>query len=125
MNHDGMKQLLVLALTFFIPVAPVVGIIALLILVDYGLGHWVRNKKGECFQKEKALKGASKVIVWTVVLPVAYMVEFVIIPELPLMRLSAAWIAYHELKSIFGHANVITGYDIWDAIRSAIAKKLG
>lgn len=59
---------------------------------------------------------ADKMVLYPVGIVAAYVLEIHWMPELPVMRISTAWFAITETKSIFENLGSILGIDAWAAI---------
>lgn len=61
-------------------------------------------------------KTADKLVLFPCGIVAAYFLEIHWLQELPVMRISTAWFAITEVKSIFENAGAILGIDAWGAI---------
>ena len=61
-------------------------------------------------------KTADKIVLYPCGIVAAYFLEMHWMPELPVVRISTAWFAITEVKSIFENAGAILGIDAWGAI---------
>lgn len=61
-------------------------------------------------------KTADKIVLYPCGIIAAHFLEIYWMPELPVMRISTAWFAITEVKSIFENAGAILGIDAWAAI---------
>ena len=59
---------------------------------------------------------ADKIVLYPCGIVAAYFLEVHWLPELPVVRISTAWFAITEVKSIFENAGSILGIDVWAAI---------
>jgi hypothetical protein len=59
---------------------------------------------------------ADKIVLFPIGIVAAYVLEIYWMPEMPVMRISTAWFAITETKSIFENLGSILGIDAWAAI---------
>lgn len=105
------------------PIYDVVGAILLLIAADFALGYRASRKQKMPFSWAKVMHSINKVIFYSLIVFVGWVIESKIIPGIPFMRLMAGFLALQELRSILSNFKIIFGIDLWDYIRAAIKRK--
>ena len=61
-------------------------------------------------------KTADKMVIYPLGIIAGYILEIYWMPELPVMRISTAWFAITEVKSILENGGSILGIDAWGSI---------
>lgn len=89
-----------------------------LIFIDLLTGVYkaVRNQGFRTLSARGFRSTADKMVLYPVGIVAAYVLEIHWMPELPVMRISTAWFAITETKSIFENLGSILGIDAWAAI---------
>lgn len=89
-----------------------------IIFLDLATGIYkVVRTQGFAAITAKGLRGtADKIVLYPCGIIAAYFLETHWMPELPVMRISTAWFAITEVKSIFENVGNILGIDAWAAI---------
>lgn len=108
---------------FTAPLTPVMGAMVFLIIADFITAIYAAHKVGEKVQSSKMGRTVSKFFFYNLAVASAFVIEMVIIPEIPLMRVSAGFIAMTELRSIYENFAKIYGIDIWSKVKHLFSKK--
>lgn len=89
-----------------------------IIFLDFATGVYkVVRTQGFRAVTAKGLRGtADKMVLYPAGIIAAYFLEVHWMPELPVMRISTAWFAITEVKSVFENVGTILGIDAWAAI---------
>ncbi len=89
-----------------------------IIFIDFTTGIYkVLRTQGIKGITAKGLRStADKMVLYPAGIIGAYFLETHWMPELPVMRISTAWFAITEVKSIFENVGTILGIDAWAAI---------
>ena len=113
----------VFLVAFTAPLTPVMGAMVFLIIADFITAIYAAHKVGEKVQSSKMGRTVSKFFFYNLAVASAFVIEMVIIPEIPLMRVSAGFIAMTELRSIYENFAKIYGIDIWSKVKHLFSKK--
>jgi phage-related holin len=135
MNSENGFYYMLLKMAFWVsailaPLAPVMGTMVLLIVVDFITGLWASLIKRPAGQKwyytiksRKIYSTLSKFFIYNMVIMSSYFIELHIVPEVPWLKVVAGFIAITEMKSIFENFHRIYGIDIWDQLKSLLERK--
>jgi hypothetical protein len=89
-----------------------------LIFIDLATGIYktIRTEGMRNITAAGLRKTADKMVLYPLGIVAAYILEINWMPELPVMRISTAWFAITEVKSVLENAGSILGIDAWAAI---------
>jgi phage-related holin len=110
-------------LAILVPLYDVAGALSVLIIIDLITGIIASIKQSVRFQWSKIINTFTKLIIYSLILLAAWVIESKIIPSIPFMRLVAGFLALTELRSILENFKDIFGIDAWNYIRAAIKRQ--
>lgn len=122
LKQKGM-ELLMAGLSVILGIKPVLCVIGLLIAIDFFLGSWVSLKKGETFSSKKMSNTVTKAIIYHLFIISAFLIEKFIITQLPLLEISAGFIALIELTSISESAFYLTGINFFASLKKLLKRE--
>lgn len=122
-KEEAIVKISVFFTAFLAPITPIMGAIVFLICADFFTAIYASYNSKEKIESAKMGRTISKFFFYNLAIASAYVIEVVIIPEIPLMRVASGFIAMTELRSIYENFGKIYGIDIWSKIKHLIAKK--
>jgi hypothetical protein len=122
-NVDFFMKFVLWFLAILVPLYDVAGALIILIIIDLITGIIGSIKQNVPFQWSKIINTITKLIIYSLILLAAWVIESKIIPSIPFMRLVAGFLALTELRSILDNFKDIFGIDAWDYIRAAIKRQ--
>jgi hypothetical protein len=122
-NVDFFMKFVLWFLAILVPLYDVAGALSVLIIIDLITGIIASIKKSVPFQWSKIINTFTKLIIYSLILLAAWVIESKIIPSIPFMRLVAGFLALTELRSILENFKDIFGIDAWNYIRAAIKRQ--
>jgi len=127
MQHAGelpgrVVSVILWTLAFTAPVHTLMVFMVVLIATDCVTGIWASRKRGEPFSISYLMRTAisSKAIPYWVAVLSAHLVEQKFLPEVPLLKSTASFLAIAELGSIMMNLGEITGLKIWESLKSLL-----
>jgi hypothetical protein len=93
-----------------------------IILIDCVTGVWASLKRGDKVTVSYLMRSTvtSKILPYWVAIIATHLVEQKFLPDVPLMKSTAAFLAVAELGSTLSNLGAITGLKIWDAIKNLL-----
>jgi phage-related holin len=122
-NVDFFMKFVLWFLAILVPLYDVAGALSVLIIIDLITGIIASIKQSVRFQWSKIINTFTKLIIYSLILLAAWVIESKIIPSIPFMRLVAGFLALTELRSILENFKDIFGIDAWNYIRAAIKRQ--
>lgn len=121
--------IITIILAFLAPIIPLILIVGLCMILDTVAGIIRANKLKEPVTSRKLSKLISKMVLYQTALVTIFMIEKYILGEfvflftsipLFLTKLTAATLAYIELKSISENIQIITGKNLWNIFKEML-----
>lgn len=110
---------------YLIPTYELIGVILLLLIIDFITGIWAAIKKGEKITAKKMGLTIDRMIVYMLGIIAAYGIQHGIAQDaIKVMMIFTTLIGVREFKSIVENIEVITGARIWSYIVSQITTLL-
>lgn len=117
-------KIAILLIAYFTPVAEMINIMLIFLTVDTISGIWASVKIGNKFKSYRLRKTVYKFIWYTVSVMLAWMMEHTFKIEWSnLASITAGFICFVELKSVFENISVITGDPVFLRIIKIFKKK--
>ncbi len=117
-------KIAILLIAYFTPVAEMINIMLIFLTVDTISGIWASVKTGHKFESYRLRKTVYKFIWYTVSVMLAWMMEHTFKIEWSnLASITAGFICFVELKSVFENISVITGDPVFLRIIKIFKKK--
>jgi len=107
-------------LVFIAPIKSIMWAVGFLVIVDLITGIWAAKKRGEKITSNGLRNTASKTLAYLLLVFTSHVVQSILVPEIPLVKVVSALIGVTEVKSFFENIEHITGLDVW----SEVLKKL-
>jgi phage-related holin len=104
------------AVVFTAPVHAFMAATGAIVLIDFVTGIWGALRIGDPLTSSKMSRTVTKTVAYQVAILSAWLFESVFVPELPVVRIAAGFVAATELKSVLENIAKITGLDVWPAI---------
>ncbi len=98
---------------FLSPIHGLLGSIAALLLIDFVLGNISAYKSKIPITSKEWKKTLIKFFVYELIILAAFLLDSQFIPGNIIVRIAAMGIGLVECKSIFEHAKILTGIDLW------------
>ena len=123
-DNSNIGAKLIAAIIFVMsPITPVLLAVTALICIDFGTGLWAAYKNNVPITSRKMGETVAKLILMNIGVIAAFITETYIIPEIPLVKILAGFVALVELQSIFENAFKATGNDIFRSVKEIISRK--
>jgi len=122
-NSNWQTKLIVAVITVMTPIAPVIFTVVGLVIADFVTGVYASVKVNERITSRRMSETVSKLILMSIGIISAYFAETYIIPEVPLVKVLAGFVALVELQSIFENAFKATGKDVFKNLKEIISRK--
>lgn len=112
------KLTIAAAIAYVAPAHDMLVAMGVLIFIDLATGIYktMRTQGVKSISAGGLRRTADKLVLYPIGIIAAYVLEVHWMPELPVMRISTAWFAITEVKSIFENLGKILGIDAWAAI---------
>lgn len=114
-----------ITLAFLAPIQMTLFAVGFLILADLISGMWAAKIRKEKITSNGLRNTVTKFGAYQLCIITAFVVEQVLVPELPIVKVLSAMIGITETKSFFENMNVITGLNVWDTILKKLHGKKG
>ncbi len=102
---------------FFSPIAVMISAVCFLTMFDTITGIWAAHKRGEKVHSRAMGRAVTKMLMYSLVIILAHVMELVFIAWVPMVNLAAGYVALVEFKSNMENIGYITDTDIWTYIR--------
>lgn len=116
------KQLFFLG-AFLTPVFGVMAAMVCLIIIDFITGVYAAWRNGENISSRKLGNTLSKFLLYNLMVLAAFLIETLIVPEVPFIKIVGGYVALTEFKSIGENFNKIYGIDVMKAVRKFFSRK--
>lgn len=114
------SQYLILLWAFLGPIKLVIATIILMLITDFFLDLWVEKKTKMKSKGNKIELTLSKIIVYSLTIFFAYLVEVNIIDYIPLLQVVSGYLATLELKQIIENVDKISGTNLIEFLTNKI-----
>jgi hypothetical protein len=114
--------LFVWLIAYFAPLVPSMVIITVFVIIDYISGVQASRKKGQPITSRRRKDSISKTLGYQLVLITSYLVEKFFLPNFPVLKVSAGFIAFVEVTSIDENVKNITGKSVLKEILKKFPK---
>ena len=114
----------ILFVAYFTPISEMIHVMLIFLLIDTVSGIWASLKAGQKIESHKLRKTVFKFLWYTIAVMIAWMMEHTFnISWSSLASLTAGFICFIELKSVFENITLITGDPIFMRILNIFKKK--
>ncbi len=114
----------IFAIAYFTPIKEIVHVMLIFLLVDFISGFWAAKKEKQKTESVKLRRSVYKFIWYTVAMMMAWMMENTFkLGWTNLANITAGFICFVELKSIFENITRITGERVFIKIYKLFEKK--
>lgn len=106
---------------YLAPIEHNVATVLVLVLVDLLTGIWASSRRGENFKSAILRKTVNKTIGYLTFIVLSLLVEPYAPDAIPLVKIVTGFIVWTEFQSIvMENLSVITGIDLWAALRGKV-----
>jgi hypothetical protein len=115
-HHFG--EYLIFAIALFTPIYPAMITIGILLTFDIVAGILAAKKRGEKITSRRLSLTLSKMLLYNMLIISAFLVEKYVVEWVPFVKIVTGFLAIVELKSLAENIGVITGVNVWNAVKS-------
>lgn len=105
------------------PITDLIGGLFILIIIDFITGLAAAKKQKRSIRASEMSNTVRKLFLYFPVVLAGHLVDYLFLPELPILKITSGFIAMTELKSIFENFNDVFGLNIWSYFRRAIKQR--
>lgn len=107
-------------IAFFAPIIAMVGAVCVLTIFDTITGIWAALKRGDKIHSRAMGRTVTKMLLYSLVILLAHIMEIVFIPWMPMVSLAAGYVALVEFRSNMENIGYITNIDVWNYLKDKI-----
>jgi len=116
-------KLLTLLSIFFIPIIPAMIAVGILVIIDFITGLIAAKKQNVAITSKKMGATITKMLVYQLIIITSQLCETYLVPQIPFIKITLAFLAVTEFTSIAENFQKTTGKDLMSKIRAYLDKK--